>query len=407
MAEIIKPPNRILRLDQSNRFGRNVVFASLPGQMPGMDLRARQDPVVTSPTYGFGPYGANVLYASTGGSVFSGLKPIPKTQDGFTSVVIAAPPAQARMNALLFLGDESGSPFIQSTLAANYDTSIDGVRSGYLSYFEYTGVFSAKRACAPGVIDGQPHVFILVRNPGAAAPDIYIDGVASTGASTVGGTVSLPAGVGVGSTNKLSNSRSCAGPLYLAYVLDRAISASEVIKLVRNPYQIFDSEQRILVGVAGVGPFPFSADLTAAALGFTPNAVARFTDYVAALTSAAFSFTANALTQFVGYVAGLTSAVFSFTPNAVTRLADYVAGLTSAAFGFTANAVTQLISYVAGLTSAAFGFAAQATVTTSNFKAQITAASLRFVAREVDAAIAGFEVVTAWVTLMRRGRGRH
>lgn len=253
MVDIVRPPNRILRLDQNNRFGRSVVFASLPGQMPGTDLRTKQDPTVTSPTYTFGPYGAGVLYASTGGSVFTGLKPIPKTQDGFTSVIIAAPSAEARMNVLLFMGDESGSPFTQSTFAANYDTSIDGVRSGYLSYFEYTGVFSAKRACAPGIVDGQPHVFILVRNPGAATPDIYVDGMASTGASTVGGMVSLPAGVGVGSTNKISNSRSCAGPLYLAYVLDRAIDVSEVIELTRNPHQIIDNKQRSLVGVAAVG----------------------------------------------------------------------------------------------------------------------------------------------------------
>lgn len=110
--------------------------------------------------------------AAGDGYYFTGAKP--SLSAPYTIVVLAKSAAEAKRSAWFFLGNENSSPFPQIHFGPNTSRGA-AASSGTLGFFEYSGGFLAS-ADATSQIDGDWHVFAVVRPAGTVAPRLYRDG---------------------------------------------------------------------------------------------------------------------------------------------------------------------------------------------------------------------------------------
>lgn len=122
------------------------------------------------------------------GYYFTGAKPILSAP--YTIVVLAKSAAEAKRSAWFFLGDENASPFPQIAFGPNTSRGA-AASSGTMGFFEYSGAFQSS-ADATAQIDGEWHVFAVVRPAGAVAPRLYRDGKQLTLAGSTA-SASIPA----------------------------------------------------------------------------------------------------------------------------------------------------------------------------------------------------------------------
>jgi hypothetical protein len=136
---------------------------------------------------------------------------------------------------------------------------------------------------------------------------------------------------------------------------------------------------------------PYSADLTAATITVTPQAVTRLNDYLAQITAPAFAVTAQSLTRLNDWLVELTAPVVNFTAQDLTwdMATGFAAELTAAAFNYTAQAVARFNDYVAQVTAASIGFTGQAANWLQDTIMSLSAAAFNFVAQAARWSLGG------------------
>lgn len=188
-------PNRWTRQPQGvvrpNPDVRGLSFLALPGQtLP--DLVSGRLPVPQGfITRTIGRHGQSVvrLPAAGEGMTYPGAVPIADSAP-YSIFVIANPSSESLRSCWFFVGNENGSPFPQINFGPNMNDS-GGGSAGSVALFEYDGGYLC-RGYATDVVDGNFHVWSVVRPAGAVAPRLYRDGKLLTLASS-GTSASVPA----------------------------------------------------------------------------------------------------------------------------------------------------------------------------------------------------------------------
>lgn len=108
---------------------------------------------------------------------------------------------------------------------------------------------------------GDERLAIVTRSVASSNTSVYIDGVLASTTTATTATPSATADLRIGARQYLSFEDYLNGAIYLAAVWDRVLSASEVAKLAKNPWQLYAKHDQDIYAKApaGVGSVAASA----------------------------------------------------------------------------------------------------------------------------------------------------
>lgn len=239
---------------------RAVAFATVPGQTWNHDLKTLVRPSIIGTGLSSRPTVkglATVSADDTSGLRWSGLTPIANGNNGYAMLLFAAPVSQAEADRAIVLGNEASSAFNQMTFAFNSDKDA-ATTAGKFALFEYNSAFANRVDSTASQVDGNWHVFIVNRDPGAAGQTrLYRDGVDVTGTQTHAAGVACTAGTSI-LCSPGSASAGFEHPAAFAVVFNRPLSVSELGKYSQNPWSIFAPRDNaiyvdVIASGAGVG----------------------------------------------------------------------------------------------------------------------------------------------------------
>ena len=160
----------------------------------------------------------------------------------YTLLSVSAPVAEGVVSAIFsFCGASNGG---QCYILANTNAGY-GAASGNIAFGNFPGALGT----VAGVVDGNPHVFVLVRRGGVAT--LYVDGIERGSVSASGdvidglGRFSVEGIAGYGGWYSANTTHIREG------AWNRALEPAEIVKVSANPAALFAARRRALARSAG------------------------------------------------------------------------------------------------------------------------------------------------------------
>jgi hypothetical protein len=288
---------------------------------------------------GVGASGVGVGGAGPNAGAISYSKFVPLINNGNFTIIAAGTWASQNTNrrAVVFIGDESVSPYEQISLCLDSDHT-GTFSAGRIGAFQYNGGFGVEaESTSTSIVNGNPNIIAL--QSAGSTYTLWANGFNVTG-TTSGGTAYLTQNypIYINNTNLPSSGRGVVGATNAVLIFNRALSNGEM-EFYTTPQGFWSA---FAPPIQNIYPVPLSSGVSVTLTGqqaqFTAGTI---TPAVAlSLTGQLGNFTAGTITPVVALA--LTGQQANFTAGTITYSSPSGVNvtLTGQAANFTAGTLT-------------------------------------------------------------------